>query len=318
MATVPPEDTSYGIAIRRTAKRIEERSKGRLKIKHYAGAVLGDEPPVAKMVQDGEIEAGGLTGLGLGKISPEIRILELPLLFETYQEQDYIMQRYFAHFADGMEKQGVKLLSLISYGRINLWSNVPIHTIEDALSMKLWLWKGDVLAEAITASLGGRKENVVPLEITEVPAALHDGRVNLIYNFAAGLIILGWYPYVTHVITDTLSRAVSGFVVNLKAWNSFPADLQEICRDELRNTMETLGTWISRDDRTAYIALVKRGIQGTEMNEKEKEKFRTKMREVRFSLVGKLYSRELLDSILADLESFRAAERQKDAAPGKY
>lgn len=308
IAILPPRETSYGIAVKKFLKKIEYQSRGRVHFELSPGGTLGDEPQVAALLRAGELEAAGITGVGLGHFASEVRILELPRLCRSYKEIDYLIERYTPYFAKALERNNMKLLGLTTYGGIELWSTFPIATGEDALSGKLWIWKGDPLAEAIATTVEAR--TVVTLPVTEVISALREGRVDVVYNTAAGLIMLGWYPYVTHVvkIEGNLTRAVAGFIIRLDVWNSLPFDVQELIQREIPTVMNYLKEWIGRDELIAHIALAKRGMRLSPISAETMHPFDEQFQKVWYALVDKLYPRSLLDSILADLAEFRARQ----------
>ena len=56
------------------------------------------------------------SGVGLGVLLPEIRILESPLLFSDYSELDHVKEALFDRFARGFEKKGYVLLGFAEAG----------------------------------------------------------------------------------------------------------------------------------------------------------------------------------------------------------
>ena len=81
-ATLAPEGTSWMKAMRSFSKAVGKESNNEVSFKFYPGGVSGDEKDVIRKMRIGQIHAAGFTGVGLGEILPEVRVLDLPFLFE--------------------------------------------------------------------------------------------------------------------------------------------------------------------------------------------------------------------------------------------
>src|SRR5437773_12364155 len=90
IATLAPEGSSWMKLYHEWANNVEKRTSGRVKIKFFAGGVQGDEREAVQKMRGGLINGAGVTGVGLGQINEEVRVLELPFLFKTYDEIDHI------------------------------------------------------------------------------------------------------------------------------------------------------------------------------------------------------------------------------------
>src|SRR3954447_261036 len=90
IATLAPEGSSWMNLFHAWGKLVEEHSGGKIKVKFYAGGVAGDERDAVRKMRLGQINGAAVTSIGLGLIQPEVRVLELPMLVNTYEEMDYI------------------------------------------------------------------------------------------------------------------------------------------------------------------------------------------------------------------------------------
>src|SRR5689334_15936349 len=85
-ATLAPEGTTAMKVMTELSDELAEKTGGALKFKFYAGGVQGDEKDVIKKIRIGQLHAGGFTGVGIGEIAPEARILDAPWLFRNEKE----------------------------------------------------------------------------------------------------------------------------------------------------------------------------------------------------------------------------------------
>ena len=141
-------------------------SNGEVSFRIYSGGAFGDEKDVLRKMRFGQVNSAGITGMGLGEILPEIRILELPYLFNNYNEIDYIKEKYFDRFAERFEEKGFVLLGWAEVGFVYIFTRDRVNNFDDMLKLKrMWVWEGDPLAEATFKEIG---VNPIQLPLTDV------------------------------------------------------------------------------------------------------------------------------------------------------
>ena len=116
VALITPEGSAWTNVLNEMADEVEEKTAGEVRFKVYPGGVSGDELDVIRKMQAGLIHAAGFSGVGLGVILPEIRILEAPLLYHSYGEVDLIKEKLYDDFASKLEKKGFVLLGFAEAG----------------------------------------------------------------------------------------------------------------------------------------------------------------------------------------------------------
>src|SRR3989344_2256404 len=109
-ATLAPEGSTWMNVMKEWNQELEQKSGGELKFRFYAGGISGDEKDMVKKIRFGQLHSGGFTGVGLGEIAPEARILDAPFLFKTSAEADHIYQAFDKEWRGAFEKNGYVLL----------------------------------------------------------------------------------------------------------------------------------------------------------------------------------------------------------------
>ena len=75
---------------------LRERSGRGLQRKHRPedlnGGVRGDEELVVRKMKSGQLDGAAVTAVGLSKIVPNALVLQLPGLFDSYKELDYVSE----------------------------------------------------------------------------------------------------------------------------------------------------------------------------------------------------------------------------------
>ena len=104
-ATVAPEGSTWMKVMKQYTKAVEDATNNEIEFKVYPGQVAGDEKDVLRKIRIGQLDSGGFTGVGLGEILPEVRIMDSPFLFKSYEEIDYIAEQFFDYFSEKFEEK---------------------------------------------------------------------------------------------------------------------------------------------------------------------------------------------------------------------
>jgi TRAP-type C4-dicarboxylate transport system substrate-binding protein len=146
-ATIAPEGSTWVKVLRDLDKALRDQSAGRLGLKIYPGGVAGDEKDVIRKIRLGQYNAGGFTGVGVNDAAKKLRILDSPFLFRSYDEADFITQRFENDFVQALNDGGFVLLGWAEVGFLYIFSDVPIASLDDLRRTKPWLWEGDPIAD---------------------------------------------------------------------------------------------------------------------------------------------------------------------------
>jgi TRAP-type C4-dicarboxylate transport system substrate-binding protein len=119
--TVAPAGTPWAQTLEDIKKRVKKASKGKLKVKTYLGGQLGGELEILQKIRRGNIQGGGLTSAALASVLPELDVLELPYLFESYEEADFVLDNYLFDIFEKLFLE--KDLILVTWAE-NGWRNI--------------------------------------------------------------------------------------------------------------------------------------------------------------------------------------------------
>ena len=168
-ALITPEGSTWTDTLHDFASDVEEKTGGEVTFRIYAGGISGDEMDVLRKMHANQIHAAGFSGVGLGVLLPEIRILESPLLFSGYPELDYVKEALFERFSTGFEKKGYVLLGFAEAGFVYFFSKDDPSAPNALGKLKMWSWKGDPVAQNFLESFGIR---TFPLHLADVNTGL--------------------------------------------------------------------------------------------------------------------------------------------------
>lgn len=284
------------------SEEVMQLSDGNVKFKIYPGGIQGDERDVLRKIRLGQLHSAGFTGVGMGEILPQARILDSPLLFRNNEEVDYISALLYDEFSAKFDEAGYVLLGWTEVGFVYVFGNKPIVNLQDLKGTKMWMWEGDPIAEATFGALG---VSPIPLSITDVLTSLQTNLIEAVYTSPLACVTLQWYTRVNYMMDVPLADAAGAVLISKKMFDKIPESYQKILREKGRESMKEL-VQLGREDNEQSIELMKKnGIKIVSVPKENLTEFYTAGDAARKNLVGKLYDQKLLDRVENLLDEFR-------------
>jgi TRAP-type transport system periplasmic protein len=302
-ATLAPEGSSWMKSMHTFAKKVKKATDGNVTFRFYAGGVSGDEKDVIRKMRIGQLHGAGFTGVGLGEILPEVRVLDLPFLFETDEEIEHVYDKMNGYFKNRYAEKGYVLLGWVPVGWVHFFSQKPIGSVEDLRQSKPWMWEGDPLVEQAYKGLGVQP---VPLSITDVLLSLQTGMIDTVYSSTQGALALQWFTKVKHVTRLRMGYATGGILISKKKFDKLPQAYREIVKKLGAECLKELVQVIQQGNLKAHKVLEKNNVKWVERpDEKEMARFHEAGVVARKNLTGKYIPAVLLDEVLGHLKEFR-------------
>ena len=259
-ATLMPTGTAWSKLLDEWVKEVEQKSNGRIKFKMYSGGVMGDEPDVLRKIRKGQLHGGLFTGYGIGRIYSPARVLEMPFLFRSIDESDYVREQIMPDLEIGFRKNGFELLGWPEVGFIHFFSTKRITSVDDIRKLRIWLWQGDPLGEAFFKAA---EIDPIPLSIMDVYTQLSakHGSIDTVYTSTFGAIALQWYSklkYATHI---PLTNAIGGVIISNRFYNKLPADLQQLLKTSGKEMGDRIRNDAREQNRKSISLLEQNGIE---------------------------------------------------------
>ena len=260
IGTVVPEMGSMSDMFTAFKKEIADRTGGRLKVIIYFGGVMGDEMDIVRKMRINQLQGGGMTLLGLGQMCPSSKVLELPFLFNNFEEIDYVVhEKMRSAFAKEFEKKGAYLVGWYDTGFGYFFFQEPINSFQDIQKVKMVSFTGDPLFAESEKAIGF--ENLIPLHISETLTGLRTGLINGTFSPFFALVGLQWNTHVSYVLDHPISYSVAGLVINKNIVDKMPPDIREVLFDTMAKQEDPLIKDVRRMEVETYQNLLKRGIK---------------------------------------------------------
>ncbi|HNW43823.1 MAG TPA: TRAP transporter substrate-binding protein DctP [Elusimicrobiales bacterium] len=307
LATLAPDGSTWVKAARQFTADVSAKTGDRVKFKIYAGGVSGDEKDVVRKIRLGQLQAGGFTGVGIGEIAPEARLLDTPFFFKNAKEIDHVYKTFDADFRKYFDQRGYVLLGWAEVGNVNIFSNIPVTKPEDLRSVKMWLWEGDPIAEAMFAAL---KTKPIPLSVTDVMTSLQTGMINGIYGSPLSVIALQWFTRMKYVFSLPITNASGAVLLSKKAFDALSKGDQKILLELSDKYFKELTLQSRKDNEQSLTVLKAKKLIFTDpASPAVTAEFEKAGDTARRALAGKMYPKELLDRVEAALKAFRAGKK---------
>lgn len=306
-ATLAPDGSAWMKVMRKFVRDVKKETNGQVIFKIYPGGVQGDEKDVLRKIRINQLQGAGFTGVGMGTILPEVRILDTPYLFRNKQEVDYIINKFNDYFAEHFEKKGFVLIGWAEVGYVYLFTNQEVKTLDDFKHLKIWMWEGDPVAQVTFKEFD---VNPIPLSVTDVLTSLQTGLINTVYTSPLACIVLQWFTHLKYVSDIPLTNSMGAVLISKRTFKKIPQEYQQLIKKKGYEYFRRL-TEISRKDNASALQKMKnQGMQTLHLSTPENlKKFQEIGDRTRHDLVGKFFDQSLVDQIQQALAEFRQKEK---------
>ena len=303
-ATLAPRNSTWMNIMEELDAEVRSATSDEVGFKFYPGQVQGDEPDVIRKIRLGQLHGGGFTGLGMGLIQPAVRVLDLPMLFQSAEEVDAVDEGLFDYFAGLFDEKGYVLLGWAEVGPVHVFSAEPVASVAEMSQQKLWLWEGDPVAGAFFRELDLKP---ISLSLTDVFTGFQTGMINAAYASPYAASAMQWQSHVACITAMPITVSHGAVLLSKRITSKLSAEqreaLLEISRRHLRHLTES-----SRAENAATLELFQQGgIQLQPWPQDELETLQRAGARVQQELVDELYPAEVLERVLTRLEEFRAS-----------
>ena len=311
IATLAPDGTAWMKNMRAAAKEISEKTEGRVKLKFYPGGVMGNDKSVMKKIRLGQLQGGALTGGSLATTYPDMQIYSLPMVFNSYDEIDYVRPVIDPLLKLGMLKKGFTILGISEGGFAYLMSNSTIKNVDDLKKHKLWIPEDDILNEALFRKMG---VHPLTLPLADVYTGLQTGLIDTIGATTTGALAFQWHTRIRSITDVPLLYLVGVLAIDNKRFSKIKASDQKIVINVVQKTFAEMDEVNRKDNDNARKALEKMGTEFARPDDQEVAYWKRLADEVIEETGSRAASPELYQKLKDLLEKFRA---DKSATPGK-
>lgn len=296
MASLAPAGSSWDKVFRAWGNSLKQQTGGAVSFQFFPGGVAGDERDVIRKMKLGQMDAAGLTSIGLGQIARPISILQMGGIFANYKQLNHVRDTLAPEFEGMFQKEGYRLLGWGDAGFGRIFSKKAILKPEDYKSARPWVPREDSSMPEFMKIIGA---NGVPLGIPEVFPALQTGMIDTVVASAIAAVALQWFRYVTHMSKDANIAIVGATLVREDLFKTIAPDHQKVLLETGKKAHATLIAQVQSEDAKAYKTLLGRNvIEFDTAGTPQQKALWTKVNdELIKRLTGRLWPKELLEKV---------------------
>jgi TRAP-type C4-dicarboxylate transport system substrate-binding protein len=307
IATLAPDGSPWIKTFQTIDAEVREKTDNQIGIKVYPGGVLGDEKDMLRKMHIGQIHGAALTSAGLSAIYAELDVFQIPFLFESHHEVDYVIDEMDAFFQKGFEENGYILLGWSEGGFVRLMSTAPVATMDDLRKLKVWTWEDSPMTKVI---FDQANVSAIPLSVPDVLVGLQTGLVDVVYAPPSGAILLQWFTKTKYITDVKLIYLVGGLVMQKKMFNKLSPEHQKILLETCRHRMNELKTIIRKENQEALQVMIKHGAKIITPTAPQIAEFKEVSDQAMLRLEGKSFSKKVRDEVVAKILTYRKKNAQ--------
>ena len=299
MATLVPEGSSWHLVLKETLEKWKTISGGRVVVRLYPGGVAGDDPDVVRKMRLGTLNAGVLTEVGVAEIDKSVYALGVPLMYDSYEEVYYVLEKMQPRLEASLEAKGFIVLNWADGGWVHFFTQKPVAVPDDLRGLKLFSWAGDSAAVEIWRSA---RFNPVPLPSTEIATALQTGLVNALGAPPQVAVISQFFNYARNMTELHWQLLLGATLITKSTWEKIPADLRPAMLEATREAGRRLQQEVRQSEAKDVEAMKKRGLNVVPVSPKQRAEW--------YKLTEAMYPKIRGEIVPAD--AFDAALRYRD------
>jgi len=307
IATVVPEGSVWMKELRASAKEIKERTEGRVVIKYYGGGSQGGDEKVLRHIRFGILHGGVFTPSAFQVIYPDLNIYRLPLLFESDDEANYVRKQFDGRLLQGLREAGFVSFGFSATGFAYIMSNEPVDELGDLHGKRAWVPENDTMSSAAMKALGAVP---IPLPLPAVYIALQTGSLDIISISPLAAAILQFHTKLKYITDVPLVYTMELMAIDKKTFDKIEAYDQGIVTEVMARFFCHFDKANLIDNKEAYEALLRSGIQSVAVSVDEMQKIRAIIEASNRQLAEQSFSsKNLYDDLLYYIEDYRSQSR---------
>jgi TRAP-type C4-dicarboxylate transport system substrate-binding protein len=230
MASKMPADTPEGQVFQKFADLTKEYSGGKLTVQVYPAEQLGKEAAVLEQAQLGAIHIIVDSAFFMQRWVPDIKWIAASFLFD---DREHWVRFMGSPLVKGWFAKVEKDAGIMTLGNVTdvvrgpyrvIVSKKPINTSDDLRGLKMRMYP-DQLATAVWTNLGVETRL---LGWTETYEGIKNGVVESVTSPVALVESMRFYEVAPNVVRTNEFWQEIAFMVNAKAFNALPKDLQAV------------------------------------------------------------------------------------------
>jgi TRAP-type C4-dicarboxylate transport system substrate-binding protein len=311
VGTLAPEGTPWHAALQEIGDAWKKASGGRITLTIYAGT-RGEEADMIRAMRGGQLQMGAFTTVGLETITKEMSALWIPLLFQTYDELDYVRGKIDPRLEQALGDKGFVVLNWGDAGWVKYFAKKPIPSLKALQQLKLWVWSGSSASEEMYKDAGFK---VVPASPIDILLDLQRNKIEAFPAPATLALANQWFGQAKNMMDIKFAPVVGATIIKKDAWEKFDLELRPTLLALARETGARYTPRIRALETEAIDAMVKRGLQIQKLTPQAEQEWQQTVEKFYPKIRGTIVPADLFDEVRRLVLEYRAQKKADSAVP---
>ncbi len=306
LATAAPANSSWQKALLDMGAAWTKDTGGRVNLRVYDGGTQGDERTVIRLMRPGvdQLQASLLGVSGLAEIDEAFNMFGMPFFFQSDEEATHVRTKLTPAFEKRVDAKGFKLLAWGSGGWVQLFSKMPIKTLDEVKKAKLFTSQGD---EKMVQWYKANGFNPVALSSNDIPAQLKlgTGMINATPMPPYPALVLQIFQDAKYMLDVRLAPFLGAIVITNNAWNKISAEDRVKLTDAAKAFEARMNKEAPGLDASSVTTMAQRGMTVTKLDPKTLAEFRTAAEKLVSASRGTMVPADIFDQAVQERDAFR-------------
>jgi TRAP-type C4-dicarboxylate transport system substrate-binding protein len=223
LGTLAPRNSRWHQLILDMGEKWKKASGGRVELKVYPGGEQGDEPEMVQKMRIKSLQAVAISGAGLSGIDAASAALQIPMMYDSWDELDFVRDRIGPQLEKGLADRGFIVLDWADTGWIHFFSKHPATTPDQFRDMRICVLQGDAASFELFKRNGFQP---VSLAATDILTGLQTGLIDTFQ--APPMVALGsqWFGGARNMLDIRFAPLTGATLVAKDTWEQIPASLR--------------------------------------------------------------------------------------------
>jgi len=302
LASLVPDGSVWTKILQGTGAEWSAATSGRVTLRIYPGGVAGDEPDMVRKMRIGQIQASALTVMGLSSIDDSFLVFGIPMMFDSYGELLYVIERMEPTFKKRLDAKGFVFLNWGHAGWVHFFTKKPVTTAAEMKKTKMFVWAGDDRMIQLWKDNGFLP---VPLAATDILTGLQTGMIEAYPTTPLAALSLQWYHSTPYMVESGLAPLVGAMVMTKQTWMKISEADRTAILAACAKAEDRLEREIPAQDSMAVVEMLKRGLTVTEVKPEARAEWEETAQAFAAKMRGPIVPADILDQALKARESYR-------------
>jgi TRAP-type C4-dicarboxylate transport system substrate-binding protein len=304
LGTLAPKDSSFHQSLKVMGE--SWRPVG-LALTIYTDGTQGGEADMVRRMRIGQLQAGLISGTGLGEIEDSITALQtMPMVYRTLAEVDYVREKIRGKLEQRIAAKGFIVLFWTDAGWVKYFSRHPAVFPDDLRKQKLFAWSGDNKTIDIMKAAGYQP---IPLETADILPGLSTGLIDAVPAPPFYALAGQFYGPAPHMLDMNWAPLIGALVITKKTWDALPPETQTAMRATAEKAGNEIRTQARKENDEAVEAMKKRGLIVHALTPEAEAAWRDVVTKAYPKIRGPVVPADLFDEVQKLLTDYRASQK---------